>query len=193
MILAISCLGKESQTIELTGTPADFPEFADSGIDGTIALRLDVTPLSGDSHLVQGEASGILAAEGGRCLEPISLPFSVSFNLLLDRQDPTGLEWVEDDDQGVEDYQAHLGPDVTEVPLQSIIAEQVDLNYNLHPLPDLDAAGCCVQCGRPAPTVEKPKKAEGVDPRWAKLQDIQAFKGGSPVNGSTKPGQEKTS
>lgn len=188
MILAVTSLGKEPNTLELTGNPSDFTEFADSGISSPIALRLDVTPLSGDSHLVQGEAKGTLAAECGRCLEPIPLPFAVNFNLLLDRQDPTGLEWVEDEDQGVEDYQAHLGPDVTEIPLQSIIAEQLDLNYNLHPLPDLDAAGRCVQCGRPAPTVPEPKKTEGVDPRWAKLEGL---KGGSPADGSPKPGQRK--
>lgn len=173
MILAITSLGKEPGTLELTGNPAEFPEFADSGISTPIALHLDVTPLSGDSHLVQGEARGKLAAECGRCLEPIALPFAVNFNLLLDRQDPVGLAWVEDDDQGVEDYQAHLGPDVTEIPLQSIIAEQLELNYNLHPLPDVDAAGRCVQCGKPAISVAEPKKTEGVDPRWAKLKGLK--------------------
>jgi uncharacterized protein len=188
MILAITSLGKEPSFLELSGNPADFVEFADSGISTPIRLHLDVTPLSGDSHLVQGQASGSLAAECGRCLEPISLPFSVGFNLLLDRQDPVGVEWVDDDEQGVEDYQAHLGPDVTEIPLQSIIAEQLVLNYNLHPLPDLDAAGRCVQCGRtPIAVAEPKKKVEGVDPRWAKLEALKDLKGSKvdgPADGS---------
>jgi uncharacterized protein len=188
MILALSSLGKEPQTLELAAESSEFPELADTGAVGTVGLRLDATPLAGDSHLVQGEATGALSVECGRCLEPFQQAFSVRFNLLLDRKDSTGLTWAEDEDQGVEDYQAHLGPDVTEVPLQSVIAEQLLLNYNFHPLPELDAAGCCVQCGRPAPMVQGPKKAEGVDPRWAKLETL---KGGSPVNGSAKPGSRK--
>jgi uncharacterized protein len=192
MILPITALGKEISTLELKGDTSEMPELAEVGAASAVDVRLDVTPLAGDSHLVRGEASGILAAECGRCLEPIQLPFSVDFNLLVDRQDATGVAWIEDDDQGVEDYQAHVGPDVTEIPLGTIIAEQVLLNYNLHPLPDLDAAGRCVQCGRPAPAVPEPKKAEGVDPRWAKLQDIQVSKGGTPADGKA-PGQGKSS
>jgi uncharacterized protein len=191
MILPITALGRDPSTLTITGTTAELPELAETGVAGPIEVELDLTPLAGDSHLVQGKAFGTLAAECGRCLEPIDLPFSVEFNLLLDRQDPVGLKWVEDDDQGVEDYQAHAGPDVTEIPLAAIIVEQVLLNYNLHPLPDLDAAGRCVQCGRPAPSVPKPEKAEGVDPRWAKLQKIQDLKGGLPADG-TPPASGKS-
>lgn len=191
MILPVTSLGKEFSTVDLTGVAADLPELAEAGVTGEVQVRLDLTPLAGDSHLVHGEATGTLAAECARCLEPFDQPFSVEFNLLLDRQDPTGIEWVEDDDQGVEDYQARLGPDVTEVPLESIVAEQVLLNYNLHPLPELDAAGRCSQCGRPAPTVKEPEKAEGVDPRWAKLQEIKGLGGNPPANG-TAPGARKS-
>lgn len=180
MILPIISLGKEPHTLELGGEAAEEPALAEVGVSGHFDVNLDVTPLAGDSHLIHGEVSGTLAAECGRCLEPFDQPFSVNFELLMDRKDKAGLEWIEDDDQGVEDYQAHLGPDVTEIPLESIIAEQVLLNYNLHPLPDLDAAGRCVQCGRPAPSVPEPKKAEGVDPRWAKLQ---AMKGDTDAGG----------
>lgn len=191
MILPIIELGKEPSTLNLTEEAANAPLLADAGVAGPVNVALDLTPLDGDSHLVRGDASGGLAAECGRCLEPVRLPFSVSFNLLLDRQDRVGITWTEDDDQGVEDYQAHLGPDVTEIPLDEIIAEQVLLNYNLHPLPDVDAAGCCVLCGRPAPSVPEPKKTEGVDPRWAKLQDIQGVKNGFPADGAT-PGKRKS-
>lgn len=191
MILPITELGQEPSTINLEEDSAQNPRLTDAGVTTSVAVRLDATPLDGDSHLVRGEASGALAAECGRCLEPVRLPFSVNFNLLLDRQDRVGITWAEDEDQGVEDYQAHLGPDVTEIPLDGIIAEQVLLNYNLHPLPDMDAAGRCVLCGRPAPSVPEPKKAEGVDPRWAKLQDIQGVKNGSPADGTT-PGKRKS-
>jgi uncharacterized protein len=184
MIIPLHILGQEPQTLKLEEDASQVPELAESGVDGTFRATLDIIPLAGDSHLVQGKAEGMLAVECGRCLEPFKQPFSLKFNLLMDRKDSTGLEWADDEDQGVEDYQVHLGPDVTEVPLDSMIAEQVVLNYNLHPLPDLDEAGRCVQCGRPAPTVEEPKKAEGVDPRWAKLGNLKQAPG---AEGSKKP------
>lgn len=188
MILALNTFGKEPHHLDVEAESAEFPELTEIGVVGKMGLHVDVTPLAGDSHLVQGEVAGRLSVECGRCLEPFEQAFSTRFNLLLDRKDSTGVAWVEDEDQGVEDYQAHLGPDVTEIPLQSVIVEQLLLNYNFHPLPELDAAGCCVQCGRPAPTAQLPKKAEGVDPRWAKLENL---KGESPVNGSAKPGSKK--
>lgn len=192
MILPLISLGKDPETLEITGKAAESPELTDAGARDEVSVRLDVTPLEGDSHLVRGTARGALDGQCARCLEAINLPFSVNFNLLVDHKDATGLEWLEDDDQGVEDYQARVGPDVTEIPLESLIAEQVLLNYNLHPLPDVDAAGRCVLCGREAPKVETPKRAEGVDPRWAKLREIKGLGGESPVNGSAS-GQGKKS
>ena len=173
MILALHTLGKDGVSLQLEEQAADMPELNESGVTGKIILNLEILPLEGDSYLVQGETEGDLNVECGRCLEPFLQPFELKFNLLLDRKQSTGIEWVDDEDQGVEDYQAKLGPDVTEVPLNAIIAEQVVLNYNLHPLPDVDEAGRCVQCGRPAVLANEPKKAVGVDPRWAKLENLK--------------------
>jgi uncharacterized metal-binding protein YceD (DUF177 family) len=186
MIIPLHTLAKEPQTLHLEADSAEAPDLRDAGVAGSMRADLDVIPLAGDSYLVQGKAEGLLDVECGRCLEPFKQPFSLKFNLLMDRKDSTGLEWVEDEDQGVEDYQVRLGPDVTEVPLDAMIAEQVLLNYNLHPLPDLDEAGRCTQCGRPAFSVEEPKKTEGVDPRWAKLENL---KGTSDADGPKKPGK----
>lgn len=180
MILPLHLLGKDPGTLELSDDAPDAPEWAEAGIKGKVGLRLDVTPLAGDSYLLRGEASGVLDAECARCIERVSQPFSVNFNVLLDQKSSTGLEWVDDEDQGVEDYQVRIGPDVTEIPFRDVIAEQVLLNYNLHPLPELDAAGRCALCGRPAPTIGETGKTEkeaGIDPRWAKLV---ALKGGKP-------------
>ncbi len=173
MILPLHTLGKEPQTIELEADSADFEEFSDSGMKGKVGVRLEVTPMAGDSYLVQGRATGSMDAECARCVEPFTQPFSVDFNLLMDRKDSVGTEWVEDEDQGVEDYQVRLGPDVTEVSLHSMIAEQVILNYNSQPLPELDAAGRCVQCGRPAPVAPEPKQDKAPDPRWEKLAGLK--------------------
>jgi uncharacterized metal-binding protein YceD (DUF177 family) len=189
MILALYTLGKDPVSLRLEDEAANMPELAESGVTGKITANLEVLPLEGDAFLAQGEAEGVLSVECGRCLEPFLQPFELKFNVLLNRKPSTGLEWVEDEDQGVEDYQALLGPDVTEVPLNAIIAEQVVLNYNLHPLPDVDAAGRCVQCGRPAVVAPTPKKEAGVDPRWAKLGNLKDVSG---QNGSDKPDPGKT-
>ena len=184
MILALHTLGKDGVSLQLEEEAADMPELDGSGVTGNIVLNLEILSLDGGSYLVQGETEGKLNVECGRCLEPFLQPFELKFNLLLDSKPSTGIEWVDDEDQGVEDYQAKLGPDVTEVPLNAIIAEQVVLNYNLHPLPDVDEAGRCVQCGRPAVSAPTPKKEVGVDPRWAKLGNLKDASG---KNGSQEP------
>lgn len=78
-----------------------------------------------------------------------------------------------------------MGPDVTDVPLEHLIAEQIILNYNLNPLPSLDEKNRCLQCGRtafiPGPEVRKDR----VDPRWEKLQGLKLADDGK------RPGEEK--
>ena len=182
MILPLHLLGKEPHTVELSADSAGFPQWTEVGVTGKVGLRFDVTPLAGDSFLLRGEATGTLDAQCARCLEGVSQPFSVSFDVLLEQKSKQGLEWVDDEDQGVEDYQIRVGPDVTEIPFGDVIAEQVLLNYNLHPLPELDAAGRCALCGRPAPTIGeagsagKAEKEAGIDPRWAKLGALKGEK-----------------
>jgi uncharacterized metal-binding protein YceD (DUF177 family) len=182
MILPLHLLGKEPHTVELSEDSARYPQWTEVGVTGTVGLQLDVTPLAGESYLLRGEATGTLDAECARCVERVSQPFSVNFDVLLDPKSSQGIEWVDDEDQGVEDYQVRIGPDVTEIPFADVIAEQVLLNYNLHPLPDLDAAGRCTLCGRLAPTLGeagvtgKPEKEAGIDPRWAKLGALKGEK-----------------
>lgn len=185
MILPLHSLEKTSRTLEMETDPSDFEELEDFHLTGKVGARLEITPLAGDSHLVQGAARGTLNVECARCLEPVKQGFEVNFNLLMERKDATGLDWIEDEDQGVEDYQVRVGPDVTEIPLNSMIAEQVILNYNSQPLPELDAAGRCVQCGRQPPTAPEPEKAATPDPRWEKLASLK--------NGSSALGGKKSS
>jgi uncharacterized metal-binding protein YceD (DUF177 family) len=59
--------------------------------------------------------------------------------------------------------------------------EQLLLNYNLHPLPALDASDCCVQCGKTVDSGGK-KKADRVDPRWAGLKSLKDLPPGSPAS-----------
>ncbi len=94
--------------------------------------------------------------------------------LLLEKRDEAGLEWVEDEDQGVEEYVAKVGQDVLEIPLEHLIAEQIILNYNLHPLPTLDESNCCLQCGRTQKMERRMDRGSKSDPRWDKLKSLKS-------------------
>lgn len=117
---------------------------------------------------------GSISLDCGRCLEKLTGAFEVRVRLLIEQKDEQGLEWIEDEDQGIEEYLVRLGPDVTDIPLEHPIAEQIILNYNLNPLPSLDEKNRCVQCGRSNFTAEpQARKKDRVDPRWEKLQGLR--------------------
>jgi uncharacterized protein len=177
MNLAASTLGNDLSELNLESRASELQELSEAGGTGKVEVRLQISPLSGDAYLARGCASGALNLDCGRCLDKLELLFEVRFNLMISRRREKGLEWLEDEDQGAEDYQVKIGPDVLDIPLGHIIAEQVILNYNLHPLPDLDAKNCCVQCGRPALMAGEMKKADRVDPRWAGLSALKEFSG----------------
>ena len=173
MNIAFDTLGKEPVELDLEANASELPELLESGAIGKVHAHVDVTPLAEEIYLARGEVRGILSLDCGRCLDKLDQPFETQFNLLIGKRKEKGLDWLEDEDQGIEDYQVKLGPDVFDIPLDHIIAEQVILNYNLHPLPDLDAQNNCVKCGRPAPVIKEKKKTDRVDPRWAMLKALK--------------------
>lgn len=117
---------------------------------------------------------GSITLDCGRCLDKLTGEFVVKLRLLVEKKEDQGLEWEEDEGLGVEEYLVKIGPDVQEIPLEHLIAEQIILNYNLNPLPTLDEKDRCIQCGRQAFQAEAVRKdRDRVDPRWEKLQ---AFK-----------------
>jgi uncharacterized metal-binding protein YceD (DUF177 family) len=172
MNLAYDTLGNEPKDIDLEAEASELPELSEAGGVGKVRVQLEVSPLAGDAHLVRGLARGGLSLDCGRCLEKLEQPFKTQFNLLIEKRKEKGLEWSDNEEQGIEDYQVRIGPDIMDIPLDAIIVEQVLLNYNLHPLPALDAKNCCVQCGKQAPTVGGVKKKDRVDPRWGALKAL---------------------
>jgi uncharacterized protein len=120
---------------------------------------------------------GSITLDCGRCLDKLTGAFQVKVRILIEKKEKQGLEWDENDDLGIEEYLVRIGPDVQEIPLEHMIAEQIILNYNLNPLPSLDEKDRCIQCGRQAFQAEAARK-DKMDPRWEKLQQLK------------KPGQE---
>jgi uncharacterized protein len=115
---------------------------------------------------------GTISLDCGRCLDKLTGTFQVKIRILIEKREEQGLEWDENDDLGIEEYLVRIGPDIQEIPLEHLIAEQIILNYNLNPLPTLDEKDRCIQCGRQAFQAEAVRK-DRVDPRWEKLQSLK--------------------
>jgi uncharacterized protein len=115
---------------------------------------------------------GSITLDCGRCLDKLTGAFQVKVRILIEKKDKQGLEWDETDDLGIEEYLVRIGPDVQEIPLEHVIAEQIILNYNMNPLPSLDEKDRCIQCGRQAFQAEAVRKTK-MDPRWEKLQQLK--------------------
>jgi uncharacterized protein len=115
---------------------------------------------------------GSITLDCGRCLDKLTGAFQVKVRILIEKKDKQGLEWDETDDLGIEEYLVRIGPDVQEIPLEHMIAEQIILNYNMNPLPSLDEKDRCIQCGRQAFQAEAARK-DKMDPRWEKLQQLK--------------------
>lgn len=173
MKIDFDALEKEQRTLDLESDVSGIPELLEAGVVGTIKAHFEISTLEGDSRLFQAEVEGKLKVECGRCMDPLDRSFLVTFNVLAETRKERGLEWLEDEDLGVEDYRLAAGPDIDGVLLDPIIAEQVLLNYNLHPLPELDGFQRCTDCGLTPPAAGEPKKAGHEDPRWAKLKALK--------------------
>lgn len=150
----------------------ELAELGELGARGLVTARAHITPALTNTY-IDVVVRGQLSVDCGRCLDPLEQPFQVQLKLLVEKQDEQGVVWEDDEDSAVEDYSLRVGPDVTEIPLEHAIAEQVLLNYNLHPLPPLDDRNRCVQCGRDSALHAEPKSPGRVDPRWEKLQSLK--------------------
>ena len=124
---------------------------------------------------------GSITLDCGRCLDKLTGVYAVKLRLLVEKKDDQGLEWDEEEGLGVDEYLVRIGPDIQEIPLEHLIAEQIILNYNLNPLPSLDEKDRCVQCGRQAFLAEATRRdKDKVDPRWEKLQALKKPKPDEP-------------
>ena len=172
MVLSLSSIGQEPGTLELTGQSEDLPELLELGCSGPLTSKIKTVPTL-TATLAEMVVRGTISLDCGRCLEKLTGAFEVKLRLLVEKKDSQGLEWVEDEGLGVDEYLAKVGPDVLDIPLEHLVAEQIILNYNLNPMPTLDDKDKCIQCGRQAFRAEAPPKKDRVDPRWEKLQELK--------------------
>ncbi len=171
MLLSLNTTGNAPTEFTLQAKSEDFPELVDLGCGGELTAKVKSIPTV-TSHLYEMVIRGSITLDCGRCLDKLTGAFQVKLRLLVEKKETQGLKWEENEDLGVEEYLAQVGPDILDIPLEHPIAEQIILNYNLHPLPSLDDKDRCLQCNRQAFQAEAVKK-DRVDPRWAKLKDLK--------------------
>jgi uncharacterized metal-binding protein YceD (DUF177 family) len=172
LILTTDTLENDPLDKVLTADAEDMAELFELGCTGQITAHTLCHPM-GPSILIEIKVRGTITVDCGRCLDPLTGAFELPIRLLIEKQDQGGLEWLEAEAGGVEEYVAKMGPEVLEIPLEHLIAEQIILNYNLHPLPTLDESNRCLQCGRNPVTETRMDRAPNSDPRWDKLKSMK--------------------
>ncbi len=173
MVLSLNSIGKEATDFLIQGLSEDLPELVELGCGGEITAQAKAIPTL--THLlVELVVRGTISLDCGRCLDKLTGEYRVKLRLLVEKKEDQGLEWDENNDLGIEEYLVKIGPDIQEIPLEHLIAEQIILNYNLNPLPTLDEKDKCIQCGRQKFQAEAVRKDKNkIDPRWEKLQALK--------------------
>jgi len=172
LVLSLSSIGTETAEFQIQGQSEELPELLELGCAGPLTAKVRSVPTV-TSLLVEMAVRGSISLDCARCLDKLTGAFEVRLRILVERKEEQGLEWMEDGDQAIEEYVVRIGPDVMEIPLEHAVAEQIILNYNLHPLPSLDEKNKCLQCGRESVPVITPIPKDRVDPRWEKLQALK--------------------
>ncbi|WP_436501442.1 YceD family protein [Actinokineospora sp. HUAS TT18] len=140
------------------------------GLEGVIAIpagadvELDVLLESVvEGVLVSGTASGPLAGECSRCLDPISDEVEVDITELFAYPDSATDETTDEDEV------SRLVDDL--VDLEPVVRDAVVLALPHVPLCSPDCAGLCAECGGKWAELEPDHRHETIDPRWAALQE----------------------
>ncbi len=147
--------------IEVLHVPATSPVELD--------LRLEAVM---EGVLVTGTAGADLEGECVRCLEPISDEIEVRFQELYVYDDQHSHRGGDHSvtDPG-DDETSRLEGDLLD--LEPVLRDAVVLALPFQPLCEDDCPGLCVECG--ARLADDPDHAHdaAIDPRWARLQELQ--------------------
>jgi uncharacterized protein len=145
LLLDLSQMREARERVERTFDPSALPVPADEGfrIGAPVHLAFDIFKDGRQFHLV-GHVQSTLALACGRCLDDITLPVDLPFDLLyLPHQENVGegeVE-VEDDDLMTAYYQDE------QIDLGQVALEQFYLAVPMKPLCRESCRGLCPRCG----------------------------------------------
>jgi len=111
-----------------------------------------------DGVLVSGVVSAEVAAECGRCLEPVEDRLQVDVQELF-----TYAVGTDEDGEEI----PHLDGDFIDI--EPLVHDAVVLGFPLNPVCAEDCAGLCAGCGVAVRSLPADHSHETVDPRWAAL------------------------
>jgi uncharacterized protein len=173
LLLDLSRMREARDRIDRTVDPADLPAIdADAfRVAAPVRLAFDIHKDGTQFRLVGGVASTLTLA-CGRCLDDISLPVDLAFDLLyLPHQANTGGEGdeveVEDDDLTT----AYYSND--EIDLGHLVLEQFYLALPMKPLCRESCRGLCPECGTNLNTATCSCVREWTDPRLDGLRALR--------------------
>ena len=129
-----------------------------SGSPVELDLRLESVV---DGVLVSGTVEVAVAAECGRCLEPVN-----------DRLDVDVQELFAYEPADADDEQPLLTGDF--IDLEPLVRDAVMLGLPLNPVCDEECLGLCPDCGARLTDVEPDHAHDDTDPRWAALTQLTA-------------------
>jgi uncharacterized protein len=127
-----------------------------AGSPAEVDLRLESVM---DGVLVTGTVRAAIAAECGRCLEPVRSSLEVEVQELF-AYAPSGT----DDEEPLVDGDF--------VDIEELLRDAVVLGLPLNPVCDEACVGLCVTCGARLADAEPDHHHDDVDPRWAALAGL---------------------
>jgi uncharacterized protein len=139
------------------------PEGAEVELD----LRLEAVM---EGVLVSGSVHAPLAAECGRCLDPVETTLDTEVQEL----------YAYDPDEANDDDVSTLEGDL--IDLRPVLRDAVVLAMPINPVCDDDCAGLCTGCGGRLADLPDDHAHDDLDPRWAKLSSLR-----SPDSDSSDP------
>lgn len=143
-------------------------ESEDSRLVGRPELDLQATRASDKVRLV-GSINALVAFECDRCLKPIEMPVSQSFDLVY--LPPLGIgdeHELGDQDLDTGFYQGEA------IDVDDLVREQVELALPMARLCTEECQGLCPECGANLNQGRCSCTSEESDPRWAALRQLRS-------------------
>ena len=133
--------------------------------DAPLALDLRLESVT-EGVLVTGTATGPIAGQCGRCLDPVSDELSVDFVELFAYPASATEETTEEDEIH------RINGDLLDV--EPVVRDAIVLGLPWTPLCRPDCAGLCPTCGQRLDELPAGHAHETIDPRWAALERLKS-------------------
>jgi uncharacterized protein len=165
LVLDTQTLGRRAGAMKVIQTSVDAPAGLGTAVIGVtpgspieLDLRLESVV---EGVLVTGTATVAVSGECVRCLTEISDEMEIDIQELF----------VYPDSEADDDEASRLEGDL--IDLEPLLRDEVVLELPFQPLCREDCAGLCVECGANLNVDPEHTHDPAVDPRWAKLRDLE--------------------